>query len=144
IVETSIQGVVIGLTASLTIFLIVTFLNSRDNQITYTVVKDHYKVEKAEFTPPADARLEGDRVTTVTFVTNNSKSTEINSAFVDIEFFDYNGKFIFGVERGSPYGEYLIPPKSKDNMSVTVPIPETVDFEKISYVSVDVYELERK
>ena len=138
------QGVITGFSAALSIYLIISVFEGRDEPTRYSQVKNHYLVEDATFTPTAPSTLEGDRVTTVTFSVNNSTGKEINSVFVDLEFFDEEGVFLFGAEQGTPWGDYLIPPKEKDNMSIEASVPHTVDFERVSKVVVDVYELSRK
>lgn len=142
--KTIIHGIITGVSAALAIFLIVLAFEDRHETNPYTILKNHFEITDATFTSPVSSTREDAMITTVTFKINIPKRNKISAAFIDYEFFDTNDVFVFGGNVGNLWGDHLLPPKSGDNMSFEAYIPSTIDFTKVSRVTVDVYELEKE
>ncbi len=137
------QGIVLGATAALTLFFLIEHITQGERSEIHDSVKRHYTVEEVSFSEPAPSNVEGAFETTVTFKVKNTNKNKLVRAFVDVEFFDSDGVFLFDYNHGSPWGEFYLPPRSIDNASVDVIFPEAVKSDSVASVTVEVYELSK-
>ena len=135
-----VQGVVIGLSVSIPLYLLGA-LGEHLNRGDYDKVNKHIHIENVSFSDPVEERL--GKFITITFQTDELNTKKVRRYFVDVEFFAADGTFLFGHEHAGSWDRKELPPKRNDNVSLEIPLPGTIDFDEISNVNVDLIELVR-
>lgn len=128
-----VQGIAMGATIALVIYVATEM--QEEKAYNESDVKKYYETGNIRFSAPAVNPSRGNEIT-ITFTVKNPDEKYFQGLYWDIELFDEEGNFLFGENMG--FASYLSP-KIEDNVSLEVIMPNTVSYEDIHSVSVEVW-----